>query len=1276
MNKTLTIIILLVLTFFSDNGLYSQQFRVSAINASEFPELKVNIETLDKNGDIYQNLTSDDFIIRDGGIVQPSKVFLDCKDTSLQRPTLICLVLDQSLSMGEDNGKGTPWSWVTYAVEEFLNHVNMSNGSKVSIISFAFNSYIRCPFTDDREEILDSLNRVPIGGGTDYNLPFFDPLGRTVQNLFIAEDPYMEMRRLVIFLSDGQPSSEREVREDDIIELLKEYGIILYGIIIDDKIPNSLVNIASSTSSDKTKQMAFTARSKEDLRQIYKKISFDYDKLKICSLWWETDFRCQTSRTANITFVADETVNRPEMKSAELEYTAPIERVTLSDEEIDFGNPQQGNFVTSDLTVTAGYPYFKCTGYDILNQARFGVVDWDVDQAGNQTFSKFKLNEGESRTIRLIFKQTNYLDSHEGELWLYGIPCPAIVSLSGGKPKLEIVYPNGGEYLSKCDVIPIQWDGVKPNTEVKLFYGNNDSWQEITSSASDLLYNWLPEEEGSFKIRAETRSVSPASSDESDNDFSIDSTDISVSENPVRFDENIVDEEEVALFQDLICNNSNFDIEIFSIISSEPDEFYILNIEKTILSPGECTDVEIAFSPTDLGVRKAVLNINATCSAPIKLNASGKGVCAAKADTLITFKSLGVGKKDIIFVNPIFTNLNPFELKYFNMEIHGNDADQFRILSDIPAKVGKYGIVSAMIEFAPTSPGPKDAYIIYELPIFCDFELRTRIEADASPIDILINNIDFGLQRALISKDSLLIIQNDSEKSITIDSIKFISNDDNVFSFSENAPFEVAVGDEKEVIINFTPIEEKVYYGNITIFYNSLAERNIEIKGIGYEPVIEYNYECGDKIIIGESTTGILSVQNLSQRGPLEISKCELTNKNEYSWVNESLEGETFSPQEIRYYEVEFTPVRIGNRWGNIELIADTKITPDINDIFENYSIEQNCEALGIKYTENMKYGNVLACEEITKVIEIINFNGETPVTLYDFSIYGNDKNYFAIDYPANNTLQPGDTLYIKVTFTPDEDRKYEAKIDITNSIGYMIDIDLSAQAKYIELYSTMSNIDIVMHKTLNFDFPVVMKIPDVENVINSVNVLTEYAPKTLKYTTFKESDKDHDWAEYSIDNGSVEISGTGVFETPYEKEIFSAKFQVFLSDVSNTDINLQSIHDLCNSPKYFGSNIELSACFIEGRLIIPSDTEYSLVATPNPARDKIVIDYGIGLDAMTDIELYNSLGMAVRSISKEYTKAGTYSNELMIDGLSNGVYFIKMQSGSFIKTISIIINK
>lgn len=84
------------------------------------------------------------------------------------------------------------------------------------------------------------------------------------------------------------------------------------------------------------------------------------------------------------------------------------------------------------------------------------------------------------------------------------------------------------------------------------------------------------------------------------------------------------------------------------------------------------------------------------------------------------------------------------------------------------------------------------------------------------------------------------------------------------------------------------------------------------------------------------------------------------------------------------------------------------------------------------------------------------------------------------------------------------------------------------------------------------------------------------------------------------------------------------------------------------------------------------SDTyprEYSLKQNyPNPFNPSTTISYQILKDGFVNLVVHNSLGQVVTKLLDEYQTAGKYSLKFNANNLPSGVYFYKIESGSFSK--------
>lgn len=147
---------------------------------------------------------------------------------------------------------------------------------------------------------------------------------------------------------------------------------------------------------------------------------------------------------------------------------------------------------------------------------------------------------------------------------------------------------------------------------------------------------------------------------------------------------------------------------------------------------------------------------------------------------------------------------------------------------------------------------------------------------------------------------------------------------------------------------------------------------------------------------------------------------------------------------------------------------------------------------------------------------------------------------------------------------------------------------------------------------------------------------------------------------------------------------LFKFKMYTYLSDTAIVPLPCE-FSTLDNSALYTiiqelpGDILVNPVCVNTLRLIQLSGVQYSLApALPNPAGSKAIINYSVGLESLTTIELYNNAGEKVATLVNDNLKPGEYELKIDVDGLNlpSGAYQYRMISGPFSETKSLVITK
>lgn len=475
-----------------------KNFNLTYFDNSNFPLIKAGFIALDKFGQPYEGLTPEDFSVTENGVSMNPNLKVFCETVTEVPDVSIALVVDQSTSMQEETDNGeTRWQWLNEGVQSFLDALNFTDMTRVCLIGFGGSSKILSEFTDDKDKIMEDLEDVEVYGVTLYNKPFLDKANGAIEYLKTRPPT---IRRIIIFLTDGAPDDDPE--EVEIIEQCRENNIQVYSITL-----TMPMNFDLNRISDETGGESFEVYTKYDLNHIYEKIAQDIQSKKLCHIEWLAPFSCydyETERDVKVSFI-------PQLQTVNKTYDigdASYPDIDISEEKIDFEDPDVNKSVTKELTIAPNNTQVVVNSAEFITSEYFRVTDWDV--YGDGGAPPFTIDSGESRTIELAFTQRNEKAYRQAEFILDAEPCQIITTLVGGNANVIVTEPIDGYIYSACDRINIKWEGIDPSQAVDLYYSTNNGgkWNQIIQSTSGGAFSWNPPGEGSYRIRVRTKEQS------------------------------------------------------------------------------------------------------------------------------------------------------------------------------------------------------------------------------------------------------------------------------------------------------------------------------------------------------------------------------------------------------------------------------------------------------------------------------------------------------------------------------------------------------------------------------------------------------------------------------------------------------------------------------------------------------------------------------------------------------------------------------------------------
>jgi hypothetical protein len=175
-------------------------------------------------------------------------------------------------------------------------------------------------------------------------------------------------------------------------------------------------------------------------------------------------------------------------------------------------------------------------------------------------------------------------------------------------------------------------------------------------------------------------------------------------------------------------------------------------------------------------------------------------------------------------------------------------------------------------------------------------------------------------------------------------------------------------------------------------------------------------------------------------------------------------------------------------------------------------------------------------------------------------------------------------------------------------------------------------------------------------------------------------------FSTYFDSNGKLNIAATDFSETldPITKDGIIATFKFVVN--SKSQIGDSSPIALSGITTADAKLINLPASIINGKVVIATTTEvtgnditynYSLSQNyPNPFNPATTFDYSLKNDVKVDIEIFNALGQKVITLYSGMQSKGIHKIHWDAKDNASGVYFYRLRTGDFVRTMKMLLIK
>jgi len=600
------LIVSLLLSFFNEALISQETIKIISVDQSNYPKMKAEVVVTNNSNQEVRNLSNTDIKIKDGGKDRATNsVFCS---PNVKKFSLV-LTIDKTGSMnsnpadiGDNTNLNTPWK-STIAKNSAIKIIDVLpfDRCEAGITEFSSGttaSIQRMFFTTDRDSLKKDVNKIAFGGATDINSGF---LGHNGNRGALDLAAFARWKPFIIFLTDGlhapQSTSPKgqALKTGEIIARANAINatVFIIGLGVDLS-ANPISTIAQGTNGRLYNNLTSQAELEGVLSQILQLAQLD-GNLAPCEIEWDTDcdggdleveFQLGNKPKDTFTYVINP------LKLPILNTTRAANNTILN---IPVGGSQ-----AVDVVIDAQQNFLNITGFSST------IPEFEVSNWGG-TNPPFKLNKGESRTIKVSYKPTDK-NCKEGVVTLLSSDACTIkpINLKGGTVLIEDInvgfatkgVTKTAVYTSKfcnnsCDDIEITGYKVGGNnlTEFKV---NNAIKVLKSGECLDMDISYTP-----VDVQLSTATYTIVAKDGNEYTANITGTGSGLPEilaNDLAFGAISCGETE----QDVAINNSGaIDLNITSITLSNTVDFSLVGANPTIVPAGGTVNVRVKFRPSN-----------------------------------------------------------------------------------------------------------------------------------------------------------------------------------------------------------------------------------------------------------------------------------------------------------------------------------------------------------------------------------------------------------------------------------------------------------------------------------------------------------------------------------------------------------------------------------------------------------------------------------------------------------------------------------------------------
>jgi len=571
----------------------------------------------------------------------------------------------------------------------------------------------------------------------------------------------------------------------------------------------------------------------------------------------------------------------------------------------------------------------------------------------------------------------------------------------------------------------------------------------------------------------------------------------------------------------------------------------------------------------------------------------------------------------------------------------------------------------------------------------------------------VITSYDWDERRVLTVHTADIFIRNTGTSPITLTKVEIDPVNPNYTIIASEPPtiilgnpfvIQANNGNEAKITVQYTPQNEAIHTNPIVATFSEGSIISGSLRGVGILPKITaIGFDFGS-LLVGTSGTenAAVTITNPSTTADLFIETIRINpaspNFADFIFVaGTTLDNITLLKGETITLPITFTPAAIGLRTVNVDIVSDASTGPNVNP-----RVTTTVQVVGRGFTTSspslavtdINYGIVSTCDQPVQSFRITN-TGNLELTVTDLVLSSVSPGVFTLLTNAPIVIPANQFADVQVRFAPPTPGNYLGSVQVVTDFDDTQSATLiGIGAEYTSAYTLQNNISIIPGNNTNIAISGT-SANWAGSGITSFQAEVEYHIGWMKFNNVVTpgADLPAGWTivanEVRVDANTMKAVITANGPTPISQNgiLLQPQFFILIADTIEFVPRLKvSINNrICAIPSSTPGKVRLEGCFMDGRLVnVGLGIPFGLTSvSPNPINGaEGSVQFGIGFDAFTSIDILDMSGKVIKSVVTQHQKPGNYTVYFDTKDLPTGSYFCKMNAGPYTETVSFIIAK